>query len=160
MGDPSVLLLDEPTSGLDPAEHVVVRRLLNQLKRDHLVLMSSHQMLEVTEVCDQVIFLHRGKVLLNDRVDRVAGRIRSRQMDVEFQHPVAPEGMAQLRTVATEVAALSDKRWRITFEGGEDVRVRLLALCQHLGPVSQFASSSLLLEEAYLELIPSTPESE
>ncbi len=54
MGDPSVLLLDEPTSGLDPAERVLVRRLLIRLKRDHLVFMSSHQMLEVTEVCDRL----------------------------------------------------------------------------------------------------------
>ena len=157
MGDPSVLLLDEPTSGLDPAERVLVRRLLNRLKRDHLVFMSSHQMLEVTEVCDQLVFLDHGEVLLKDRVDRVAARIRSRQVDVEFERPVAPEGMAVLRTIATEVTAVSERRWRISFDGTDETRVRLLQLCQGLGPVVQFASASLVLEEAYLELIPPTP---
>jgi ABC-2 type transport system ATP-binding protein len=152
-----VLLLDEPTSGLDPAERVLVRRLLNQLKRDHLVFMSSHQMLEVTEVCDQLVFLDHGEVLLKDRVDRVAARIRSRQVDVEFERPVAPEGMAVLRTIATEVTAVSERRWRISFDGTDETRVRLLQLCQGLGPVVQFASASLVLEEAYLELIPPTP---
>jgi ABC-2 type transport system ATP-binding protein len=157
MGDPSVLLLDEPTSGLDPAERVLVRRLLIRLKRDHLVFMSSHQMLEVTEVCDRLIFLHHGEVLLQDRVDQVAARIRSRQVDVEFERPVAPDAMTALRTVATEVAAVSERRWRISFDGSDETRVRLLQLCQGLGPVVQFASTSLVLEEAYLELIPRTP---
>jgi ABC-2 type transport system ATP-binding protein len=159
MGDPSVLLLDEPTSGLDPAERVLVRRLLNRLKRDHLVFLSSHQMFEVTEVCDQLIFLHQGKVLLRDRVDRVASRIRSREIDVEFERPVAPEAMKSLDAVASERTPLSERRWRITFDGSDASRVRLLELCQGIGPVVQFANTSLVLEEAYLELIPGTEES-
>jgi ABC-2 type transport system ATP-binding protein len=158
MGDPRVLLFDEPTSGLDPAERVLVRRLLNGLKRDHLILMSSHQMLEVTEVCDQVIFLHRGRVLLQDRVDRLADRIRSRQVDVEFDRPVTLADSAALRAIAGEVVALSERRWRISFDGSDEMRVRLLTLCQSLGRVVQFANTSLLLEEAYLELIPGASE--
>jgi ABC-2 type transport system ATP-binding protein len=158
MGDPSVLLLDEPTSGLDPAERVLVRGLLNRLKRDHLLFMSSHQMLEVTEVCDQLVFLDHGRVLLRDRVDRVAARIRPREVDVEFERPVAPEAMATLRTLAADVSALSDRRWRISFDGSDETRVRLLTLCQALAPVVQFANTSLVLEEAYLELIPKTAE--
>jgi ABC-2 type transport system ATP-binding protein len=158
MGDPSVLLLDEPTSGLDPAERVLVRRLLNRLKRDHLVLLSSHQMLEVTEVCDQVIFLHQGRILLRDRVDRVAGRIRSKEVDVEFQNPVAPEWASALRGAGAEVMPLSDRRWRVSFDGTDATRARLLILCQTLGPVLQFTSPTLALEDAYLELIPSTSD--
>jgi ABC-2 type transport system ATP-binding protein len=158
MGDPSVILLDEPTSGLDPAERVLVRRLLIELKRDHLVFMSSHQMLEVTEVCDQLIFLHRGEVLLRDQVDRVAARIRSRQVDVEFDRPVTAEALAKLGGVASGVTALSPTRWRLSFDGTDGTRVRLLSLCESVAPVVQFANTSLILEEAYLELIPPTPE--
>jgi ABC-2 type transport system ATP-binding protein len=160
MGDPSVLLLDEPTSGLDPAERVLVRALLNRLKKDHLVFMSSHQMLEVTEVCDQLVFLHHGQVLLRDRVDQLSSRIRSRQMDVEFARPVARDLMATLRTMTSEVAALSDRRWRMTFDGRDETRVMLLEQCQKLAPVTQFASTSLVLEEAYLELMPKEEEGE
>jgi ABC-2 type transport system ATP-binding protein len=115
--------------------------------------MSSHQMLEVSEVCDQLIFLDHGRVLLRDRVDRVAARIRTRQVDVEFEHPVGSEAMAALRPVATDVAAVSERRWRISFDGSDPARIRLLELCQGIGPVIQFANTSLVLEEAYLELI-------
>lgn len=158
IGDPRVLLLDEPTSGLDPAERVLVRRLLNQLKRDHLILMSSHQMLEVTEVCDQLIFLHHGEVLLQDRVDRVADRIRTREVDVEFERPVPADAARRLDGLAAGVTVLSERRWRISFDGADASRVRLLALCQGVAPVVQFANTSLVLEEAYLELMPRTPE--
>jgi ABC-2 type transport system ATP-binding protein len=158
IGDPSVLLLDEPTSGLDPAERVLVRGLLNRLKRDHLVFMSSHQMLEVTEVCDQVVFLHHGRVLLEERVDRLAGRIRTRQVDVEFEQPVESEAMARLRPYSDRVVALSERRWRISFNGADENRRRLLELCQELAPVLEYASTSLVLEEAYLELISDSSE--
>jgi ABC-2 type transport system ATP-binding protein len=158
MGDPSVLLLDEPTSGLDPAERVLVRRLLNQLKRDHLVFMSSHQMFEVTEVCDELIFLHHGQVLLKDRVDRVASRIRSRQVDVEFDVPVSAQKMVALGSLSSERTPISAKRWRITFDGTDETRVKLLGACQAIAPVVQFANTSLVLEEAYLELIPAAEE--
>lgn len=158
MGDPSVLLLDEPTSGLDPAERVLVRRMLNQLKRDHLVFMSSHQMLEVTEVCDEVVFLHQGRLLLRDRVDRVAERIRSREVDVEFERPIPPESMAPVRELAAEISPLSARRWRIAFDGRDATRAELLRRCEAIGPVVQFANTSLILEEAYLELIPKAPD--
>jgi ABC-2 type transport system ATP-binding protein len=158
LGDPSVLLLDEPTSGLDPGERVRVRQMLKRLKRDHLVFLSSHQMLEVSEVCDEVLFLDHGRVRLRDRVDRVTARIRSRHVDVEFDRAVSPDAMEALRPTATELTALSERRWRLGFDGGEGDRVRLLELCQRVGPVVQFASSSLGLEDAYLELIPNGAE--
>jgi ABC-2 type transport system ATP-binding protein len=158
MGDPSVLLLDEPTSGLDPAERVLVRQMLNGLKRDHLILMSSHQMLEVTDVCDRLIFLHRGQVLLEDRIDRVAERIRSRQVDVEFGRTVSADSLSEVRAAAVAAVRLTDRRWRISFDGTDETRAHLLNLCQRIAPVVQFANTSLALEEAYLELIPRSEE--
>ena len=158
LGDPSVLLLDEPTSGLDPAERVLVRGLLTKLKRDHLLLISSHQMLEVTEVCDEVIFLRRGRVVLRDRVDRLTNRIRSRELDVEFGRPVSRAELAGVRSVAEDLTALGDRRWRIRFDGTDRSRGRVLALCQEVAPVVQFANTSLVLEEAYLEVVSDAPE--
>ena len=153
IGDPSVLLLDEPTSGLDPAERVIVRELLIRLKRDHLIFMSSHQMLEVTEVCDHVIFLNRVRVLLRSAVDQLAERIRPRHVDVEFAERVADDRVRAAIPASAEVVRLSERRWRIAFDGSSGTRARLLHLCQGLGEVVQFSGSSLLLEDAYLELI-------
>ncbi|HTT35936.1 MAG TPA: ABC transporter ATP-binding protein [Thermoplasmata archaeon] len=155
MGDPSVLLLDEPTSGLDPAERVLVRGLLGRLKRDHLLFISSHQMLEVTEVCDEVIVLHRGQVLLKDRVDRVTGRLRSRELVVEFDRPVDAAALAPLAALTSGIVPVAERRWRLRFGGDDAARVQLLAACQAIAPVVQFANATLVLEEAYLDVIAS-----
>jgi ABC-2 type transport system ATP-binding protein len=154
LGDPSVLLLDEPMSGLDPAERVLVRRLLGQLKRDHLIFLSSHQMLEVSEVCDEVVFLDRGRIRLRDRVDHLTDMVHSRQVDVVFARRVTAEAMASLQRIGASVTAITDVRWRIRFDGAEATRLQLVAACQAMAPVLQFASTALRLEEAYLELIP------
>jgi ABC-2 type transport system ATP-binding protein len=157
LGDPTVLLLDEPTSGLDPAERVLVRGLLARLKKDHLILMSSHQVVDVSEICDELIFLDRGRVLLADTVEKVSGRIRSRQLDVEFLTDVAREAWASLGSDVAGLVPLSARRFRITFDGSDEARGRILEGCRRLGPIAQFSNASLVLEEAYLEVIASAP---
>ena len=153
LGDPTLLILDEPTSGLDPAERILIRELLVRLKADHLILMSSHLMSEVTEICDQVIFLNRGKVALADRVDAVAERFRSRLVEVEFLQPIQPQQIAALGPPLRSVVALTPQRFRIAFDGGDPERAALLVRLQTLAPVVSYAPSGLALEDAYLQLI-------
>jgi ABC-2 type transport system ATP-binding protein len=157
LGDPVVLLLDEPGSGLDPAERVVLRNLLVRLKRDHLILLSSHNMAEVSQVCDQLIFIDHGRIVLKDRVDAVAARVRSRQVDVEFAAPVGLDDFGELRASLRELVALSDRRFRLVFDGSPETRRTLLDGCTRIGAVVSFANTSALLEEAYLQLIAPDP---
>ncbi|MGP8077354.1 MAG: ABC transporter ATP-binding protein [Thermoplasmata archaeon] len=155
LGDPSVLLLDEPTSGLDPAERILVRGLLRRLKKDHLLLLVSHQVADVAEVCDDLIFLSRGRILLRDSVENVTSRTHGRQVDVEFLHAVPAEALSALRPEATGIEPLSDRHYRLTFDGTDDDRARILERCQRIGPVGQFSNATQALEEAYLEVVAS-----
>ncbi len=66
--EPSILLLDEPTSGLDPAERIKFKKLILSLKKDRLILISSHVIQEIKEVCDEIIFINNGKLLKEDSV--------------------------------------------------------------------------------------------
>jgi ABC-2 type transport system ATP-binding protein len=157
IGDPSLLLLDEPTSGLDPAERILVRAYLARLKQDHLILLVSHQVVDVAEVCDELVFLNHGRVLLKDSIEKVSARIRGRQLDIEFLRPVPPEALTGIGSDVSDVEPLSDRRYRLTFDGSEDARGRILERCQKIGPVGQFYNASLVLEEAYLDVIFSTP---
>ncbi|EQD62413.1 ABC-type multidrug transport system, ATPase component, partial [mine drainage metagenome] len=90
IADPAVILLDEPTSGLDPAERVRVRMLIQRLKKNHLILMSSHLLGEVSETCDDVVFLNHGKVLRQSRVSEFAAWRNSGRVEVEFLNAVNP----------------------------------------------------------------------
>ena len=85
LGDPELLILDEPTNGMDPAGIAEVRGLIRQLKEDgHTVLLSSHLLHEVEEVCDSIAILSRGRLITHGRVqDLLAGRgaVRIRTTD-------------------------------------------------------------------------------
>ncbi len=155
--DPRVILLDEPTSGLDPKERILIRNLLNELKRDHLILMSSHLMQEVTEICDQVIFINEGQVLLRDSVENVANRFRTRAVDVEFATPMPVERIRALGAHIADVHVVGERRFRIAFDGSDPVRAEILRGLVGLGPVLSYQSASLVLEEAYLALMRGDP---
>lgn len=61
-GEPVILILDEPTAGLDPAQVVEVRSLLREYGRDHIVIISSHILTEIAEICDRILILNEGKL--------------------------------------------------------------------------------------------------
>lgn len=63
LGFPPVIILDEPTVGLDPKQIIEIRDLIRELKKDHTVILSSHILSEVQEVCDHILIIHHGKLL-------------------------------------------------------------------------------------------------
>lgn len=155
--DPPVLILDEPSNGLDPKERILIRNLLNDLKKDHLVLMSSHLMSEVTEICNQVIFINEGRILLRDSVENVADRFRTTAVEVEFGAPVSLDQIRALGPPVGKVTALAERRFRITFDGSTSARGELLRRLGSLATVLSYQSASLVLEDAYLALMQGDP---
>jgi ABC-2 type transport system ATP-binding protein len=74
LGDPELLLLDEPTNGLDPAGMAEVRQLVKDLgDGERTVLLASHLLNEVEQVCDSVAILSRGKVITQGSLPSFAG---------------------------------------------------------------------------------------
>ena len=151
--DPRIIILDEPTNGLDPKERILIRNLLRDLKKDHLILMSSHLMQEVTEICDQVLFINQGKILLRDTVENVATRFQTRSVDAEFATPIVIDRIRALGPQVKDVVVVGERRFRITFDGTNDARAAILKGLVSLGPVLSYSNSSLMLEDAYLSLI-------
>ena len=71
IGNPEVIILDEPTVGLDPKQIAEVRDLIRSLKEDHAVILSSHILSEISEVCDQVFIISQGKLVLGDSLQHI-----------------------------------------------------------------------------------------
>jgi len=153
--DPQIIILDEPTSGLDPKERILIRNLLNDLKRDHLILMSSHLMQEVTDICDQVIFVNQGQILLRDTVENLSSRFVAHAVDAEFATPMPIDRIRGLAPLVQNVVVIGERRFRITFDGSTNARAEILAGLVKLGPVLSYSSASLVLEDAYLALMQS-----
>ena len=68
LGDPDLLILDEPTTGLDPNQLVEIRSLIRSLGRDRTVILSTHIMQEVREMCDRVVILDHGQVKADELI--------------------------------------------------------------------------------------------
>lgn len=77
VSDPEIMFLDEPTTGLDPAETHDIKKLLNEIKAEKLLLMSSHLLYEVTEVCDKIAIIDHGKLLAIDTVQAFSEKFGS-----------------------------------------------------------------------------------
>ncbi|MDR2337288.1 MAG: ABC transporter ATP-binding protein [Deltaproteobacteria bacterium] len=66
--NPQVIILDEPTSGLDPLQIIEIRKLIKELGKQHTLILSSHILQEVTEVCSRVLIMAQGKIMADDQV--------------------------------------------------------------------------------------------
>ena len=77
LGDPEVLILDEPTIGLDPNQIAEIRALIRSLAEKHTVILSTHILPEVIQVCQRVVIIHRGKIVANDSLDKLTSEHRS-----------------------------------------------------------------------------------
>jgi ABC-type multidrug transport system ATPase subunit len=76
--DPEVIILDEPTSGLDPKQIIEIRQLIHSLGQDHTVLLSTHILPEVSMVCNKVVIVSRGRVVIESLMNQL-----SKEKDLE-----------------------------------------------------------------------------
>ncbi|MBQ3717714.1 MAG: ATP-binding cassette domain-containing protein [Paludibacteraceae bacterium] len=72
LGDPQLLILDEPTTGLDPNQLVEIRALIRDLGKERTVILSTHIMQEVHEMCDRVIILDHGQIKADKMIDEIS----------------------------------------------------------------------------------------
>src|SRR5438876_11358568 len=74
--NPDVLILDEPTAGLDPKQIIETRQLIKELAGDHTIILSTHILPEVSQTCQQVIIINKGKLVATDTVQNLQSRAR------------------------------------------------------------------------------------
>ncbi len=75
IGDPEILILDEPTVGLDPKQIIEIRNLIKELSKEHTILLSSHIMQEVSAVCNRIMIINQGKLILSDAPENIPNHI-------------------------------------------------------------------------------------
>lgn len=92
IGSPPVLILDEPTVGLDPRQIIEIRQMIKELGKEHTVLLSTHILPEVSMVCERVIIINHGRIVTEDRLDRLTGKEGERTLEDVFMEAIAKEG--------------------------------------------------------------------
>ena len=129
--NPSVLILDEPTTGLDPNQLVEIRELIKELGKDKTVLFSTHIMQEVEAVCDSVIIIKKGEVLVNKPLQELK-QDNLQNIEVTFDYKIEEQFIKRLPNLVSYKNNY-DFTWHITFESEEDMRPKIFDFAQENG---------------------------
>lgn len=157
--DPKVLLLDEPASGLDPRARVELRELLRELRAlGKTILISSHILPELEELCTSVAIVDRGRVLVQGRVADIERRLRFGavlrvRLLLEGEALEAARDRFAADVDVASASILEDGTIEIGFRGDDEASARLLAESVSAGlPIVSFARAASDLEELFLQV--------
>ena len=126
--NPKVLILDEPTTGLDPNQIIEIRALIQELGKNKTVLFSTHIMQEVEAVCDRVIIIKKGQILVDKKLEELQD---SKQQIIEVTfNTFFDEVIFQKLSNLSSVKNTLDNNWQLTFSSYEDVRSKIFDLAQ------------------------------
>ena len=129
--NPEVLILDEPTTGLDPNQLIEIRDLIKELGKNKTVLFSTHIMQEVEAVCNRVIIIKKGEVL----IDKPLNEIKQNQqqvIEVTFDYKLEEEFIQQMEYVSSFENTFENS-WVIVFDTDEDMRSKIFDFAQEKG---------------------------
>ena len=163
--NPDVLILDEPTAGLDPKQIIETRQLVKELAGDHTIILSTHILPEVSQTCQRVVIINRGRVVAVDTPDNLVSRLSGAEtmyLQVEGDPGAVLPVLERVNGVLR--VAVADKRegvigYEVDSERGHDVRRELAhTIVGHSWGLLEMRPLRMSLEEIFLHL--TTEESE
>ena len=168
LGFPKVLILDEPTVGLDPQQIIEIRTLIRDLARQHTVILSSHILSEVQEVCDHLLIIHHGKKVAAGEpaeLERSLSGNPALEVVVRGEGELVQSQLALLPgiTALTQHDCLEADccAFRLESAAGEDLREAVFQTCARQGlPLLELRRDTLTLEDIFLKLTSDDVEEE
>lgn len=118
--DPEVLILDEPTTGLDPNQLQEIRSLIKELGKDKTILFSTHIMQEVEAVCDRVIIINKGNLLIDKPIKELK-ETNTQAIEVTFDTTVDQKLLQKLSNLKSSQSR-NNSTWQLSFDTKEDMR--------------------------------------
>lgn len=126
--NPSVLILDEPTTGLDPNQLIEIRALIQELGKDKTVLFSTHIMQEVEAICDRVIIIKKGEILVDKQLKELQNS-QQQVIEVTFNLEITKSRLNQLESIISS-KIIGENTWQIVFSSKEDMRSKIFDFAQ------------------------------
>ena len=159
LGFPEIIILDEPSVGLDPKQIIEIRELIRKLAKKHTVILSSHILAEVREVCDHILIISKGKLVASDTPENLE-QLLGEHNTVEIEADATP---SDIRLVLKSVPGI--ERIEIKEKGdttctalihekkGQDVRECVFNAFASAGiPLLTLKASGTTLEDVFMEL--------
>jgi ABC-2 type transport system ATP-binding protein len=153
--NPQVIILDEPTIGLDPAQIVEIRQLIRSLKEEHTVMLSTHILAEVTQVCDGVVIINEGKLMASGSLEELTKAYKEKEGLYLRLKKADNEVLNLFRQLpGIEKADLEGSEIKLEWSKGKDLREQVVRLCleKQLG-LLEMRSTAINIEELYLRIV-------
>ena len=149
--NPEVLILDEPTTGLDPNQLIEIRQLIKSVGKEKTVLLSTHIMQEVEAICDRVIIINKGEIVLDKKLADLKNS-KQQIIEVEFDYrveEVALQKIPKLEKVENSVGFV----YQLYFETETDMRGKVFDFAHDNGlKILQLHQKNTTLEKLFSEL--------
>jgi len=166
VGDPKILILDEPTVGLDPKQVIEIRELIKSFRKNHTVILSSHILSEVSQICEKVIIIDKGEVVAVDtpqNLEKDTSEKTVLKLTVEDEND-------KFETVKDSISSIKNikflgtnddksKEYMVETDAKEDIRKEMFSKCSELGIVIlEMKKDTASLEDAFIKLVEERPE--
>ncbi len=158
---PEVLILDEPTIGLDPAQIIEVRNMIRAIGKERTVLLSTHILSEAQQVCDRVLIINKGHIVVEDTPDSLRSRLAGAQR-VIVKVAGDADGLNSLLTSTTGVLQVGESKeggLEIEVSPGKDIRPDIARSVVGAGyDLLELRPVGMSLEDIFLELTREEPQ--
>jgi ABC-2 type transport system ATP-binding protein len=154
--EPEIVILDEPVLGLDPKGIKDVRELIKWFHSEGMtVLLSSHLLHEVSETCNNVIFLEKGKIIRYDSVENISSIMKNKTIDVKFLAPLTDKRIKIIGSVeGVDCIEMINGYIRLHFDGKPKTSAKILMNLINSGlEVVSYIPRSMGLEDYYVSII-------
>lgn len=149
--NPEVLILDEPTTGLDPNQLIEIRELIKSAGKEKTVLLSTHIMQEVEAICDRVIIIDKGQIVL-DKTLKALSENKEQIVEVEFDYRVEEVALQKMDKVK-KVENTHGFVYQIHFATKEDMRAKVFDFAHDNGlKILQLHQKNTTLEKLFISL--------
>lgn len=160
IGYPPILVLDEPTVGLDPKQIIEIRQLIKSLSKEHTIILSSHVLSEISAVCDYVLIINKGKLIVSDEADNLSNHIdasKELKLEVKGSKEDIENALKDISNIINiEFTSLDNEdivSLSIINNENDDVREDVFySLSDAKCPIMSMNSSTMSLEEIFLEV--------
>ncbi len=161
VGRPKILILDEPTVGLDPKQITEIRNLIKELGKTHTVILSSHILSEVSQICNKVIIINKGRIVAIDTPENLESKVTNHNSvyitieDPENKIKIMTEKIADIKKIElVEENEDGTKQYVIEANGDIDLRKIIFAeFAKENITIFEMRKADTTLEDAFMKLI-------
>ena len=161
VGEPKILILDEPTVGLDPKQITEIRALIKELGKTHTVILSSHILSEVSQICNKVIIINKGKIDAIDTPENLEKKVESNNTtyvtveDTENKMETIKEKIPEIKEIKL-IKENEDGTKQYVLESEKDVDLRKIVFNEFAKEnitIFEMKKADTTLEDAFMKLI-------